>query len=161
VLLHLITQLLNRGSSEDILHCFSFSFLFSFWLLFFPLFFVLSISFSSCSLGCFVCSYEVATMICLRAPCNKLLKKKKKVKPEAKLWKFQWCVIWRISAKYYLTNHADVTLTSFVIISAHQSFWSEKCITKLGPSVAQDTGCTKNHMQHRRWDYRKKREKLQ
>jgi len=38
-------------------------------------------------------------------------------------------------AKYYLTNHADIMLTSFVItrviISTHRSFWSEKCITKL------------------------------
>jgi len=43
------------------------------------LFFFSSVPFSSCSLSFHVCSYEVATTVCLCAPCNKLLILKKNV----------------------------------------------------------------------------------
>ena len=74
-------------------------------------------------------------------------------------------MICRISAKYYLTNHADVICNNNGDYFNPPKFLKRKVhykiMTRLGPSVVQDTGRTKNHMQHRRWDYRKMREKLQ
>ena len=69
---------------------------FSFSLLLFSFSLVLSIFSSLYSPGCSVHSYEVATMVCLHAPYNKLLTLKKKRKRD-----LQWSIIYERGRKIY------------------------------------------------------------